>query len=108
MPKIDLRKYDIDDITTKPGLGSVVKSFMSSCPISENRDPSPVPDDLLPYACIEDLRNTLTVTATRGTEALATLWCLLRPYQKLWLDPGEFAVHWATAERADIRWRRQI
>jgi hypothetical protein len=107
MPKINLRKYNIDDITTKPGGGSVVKSFMSSCPISENGHRSPVPDDLLPYAGIEDLRNTLTVTATRGTEALAALWCLLSPFQKLWLDPGEFAVYWAKAERADIGWRRQ-
>jgi hypothetical protein len=103
-----IRSHDIDDITTKGmGLKSLNRQCRASLDMKTGRG-RPIPDDLLPYACVEGIRSALTIAAARGTEALATLWCRLGPFQKLWLDPQEFPAFWAAAELADVRWRPEI
>jgi hypothetical protein len=102
------RRHDIDDITTKGrGFKSLNRQCRASLHMKTGRG-RPIPDDLLPYACVEEIRSALIIAAARGTEALAALWCRLSPFQKHWLDPQEFPAFWAAAELADVRWRPEI
>jgi hypothetical protein len=67
---------------------------------------APIPDDLLPFACTEDIGKALTVAAACGTDALAAKWCKLTRFQQQWVAT-EFPALWTAAERADVGWRNR-